>query len=56
MKSTKKFNMENYCCYLKCVNIKNITHVDGRACRKCNNFGYCICKCKTFIVSKNNVV
>jgi hypothetical protein len=25
------------------------TQVDGRACCKCNNFGYCICACRTFI-------
>lgn len=50
--NTKFLSKKDYCCIHKCFNIQTITHVDGRACIKCNNFGYCICKCNEFKKSK----
>ena len=38
--------IKSFCCSLKCFNIMKITHVDGKACRVCNAYSYCKCKCK----------
>jgi len=38
-----------YCCKHGCFNISKIDHVDLLACRRCKSFGYCVCKCATFI-------
>ena len=37
---------EYFCCPLKCMQI--FTQVDGMACQKCANFGYCACNCRTW--------
>lgn len=36
-----------YCCEDKCFSLPR-THVDGIACRKCERFSYCMCRCTTF--------
>lgn len=45
-------NDETYCCIHKCFNIFKFDHVDGIACKECNQFGYCGCSCTTFIEEK----
>lgn len=39
--------MEGYCCENKCFVLPN-EEVDGLACRKCESFGICKCRCKTY--------
>lgn len=39
--------MGGYCCELKCFSPPQ-THVDGLACRKCESFGYCKCRCNSY--------
>ncbi|KAK7576394.1 hypothetical protein V9T40_012680 [Parthenolecanium corni] len=38
--------LKEWCCKSRCVRI-NHDQVDGRACKKCNYFSYCRCKCRT---------
>ncbi|QIT20099.1 MAG: polyprotein [Diabrotica undecimpunctata virus 1] len=40
-----------YCCKLHCFREPSC-QVDGRACRKCRSFGYCRCKCVTYMSDK----
>lgn len=44
-----------FCCEKKCL-IQPDCQVDGLACRKCESFSYCRCKCETYKkdVIKNN--
>lgn len=44
--------MERYCCELKCFELPK-TEVDGRACKICMYFCYCVCKCITFQKTNN---
>lgn len=39
--------MNRYCCENKCFVTPSV-HVDGIACRKCESFGYCMCRCKNY--------
>lgn len=38
--------MSSYCCDKKCFEAPD-NQVDGIACNKCENFSYCMCKCKS---------
>ena len=41
--------MGSYCCEEKKCFILETLEVDGLACRKCQSFGQCFCRCNTYM-------
>lgn len=45
---------DDYCCEYKHIKLPN-DMIDGIACKKCNSYNYCLCKCSNYMKERKMI-